>query len=185
MASVAARLMTVEEFERLGSDLRVELVRGELVETPMPGAKHGVLCFWLAYLLQKWIDREGQGLVMTNDTFVRTHENPPSVRGGDIIYIRTERFPDGNVPEGTLRTPPNLIVEVLSPSDRWGEVLSKVTEYLEIGVQEVWVVDEVDRAIDVFQPNHSPKRLESTDELVSPDVLPGFTVQVSEVFQKV
>lgn len=184
MATVAANLMTVEEFERLGNELRVELVAGELRDLPMPGTKHGVLCAWIAYLLQRWVGAHGQGLVLTNDSFILTRHDPDSARGADVCYIRKDRLPDG-VPDGTLRIPPGLVVEVLSPSDRWDDVMDKVTEYLAVGVTEVWVVNGTKRLVDVFHIDRGPRRIGGSEELTSPDVLPGFSTTAAELFRNV
>jgi Uma2 family endonuclease len=185
MATVATKPMTVDEFEAIGDRLRVELVAGEILELPMPGAKHGALCFWLAYLLHQWAEIHGEGFVLTNDTFVLTETDPDSVRGADVLYIRKDRLPNGVLPEGTLRVPPNLVVEVQSPSDRPNDVTDKVFEYLAAGVREVWVVNGTKRLVDVYRPDTGPKRFTNADTISSADVLTGFACPVAEIFRNV
>ncbi len=185
MAAVAAKPITVAEFEPLGETRRVELVKGEIQELPMPGGMHGVLCAWLVVILQRWADTHGEGLILSNDTFIQTHFAPDSVRGADVCYIRKDRLPGGQIPEGTLRVAPDLVIEVQSPSDRWDDVLDKVIEYLTIGVREVWVVDGAKRRVNVFRPDAGPMQFANSDELSSPDVLPGFATPVSEFFRNV
>jgi Uma2 family endonuclease len=77
---------------------------------------------------------------------------------------------------------PDLAVEVLSPSDRMAEAPSKVTMYLQAGVQLVWLLDPETRTISIFRPDAAPRTLYENDTLDGGDVLPGFSVSVAELF---
>ncbi|MFO0851416.1 MAG: Uma2 family endonuclease [Gemmataceae bacterium] len=120
--STAATLMTAAEFiARHGHESGVELVRGYLVRLPMPGGRHGEVCDNAAALFRGFVKPNGLGRTMTNDTFVRTRIDPDTYRGADVCYLSYERWPkDRPLPDGPLETPPDLVVEVKAPSDRWG-----------------------------------------------------------------
>ena len=82
------------------------------------------------------------GRVLSNDTGVITERGPDTVRGADISFYSFARVPKGPLPDRYLDTPPDLVVEVLSPSDRWPKVLAKVAEYLDAGTTVVLVLDD-------------------------------------------
>ena len=78
---------------------------------------------------------------------------------------------------------PELVVEVRSPNDRWPSVLVKVAEYLDAGVGIVVVLDDASRSAQVFDAERPPLPLTEGDELVLPELLPGFRVPVRRFFE--
>ncbi len=77
---------------------------------------------------------------------------------------------------------PDLAAEVLSPSDRMADALAKVAMYLDAGVRLVWLVDPVSQTVTIFRPDETPTKLEASDSLDGGDVLPGFSVPITELF---
>jgi Uma2 family endonuclease len=77
---------------------------------------------------------------------------------------------------------PDLAVEVVSPSDRAAEVLTKVAEYLEAGTRLAWVVYPQTQKIVVYRPSADVQMLSVGDTLEGGDVVPGFACPVAEVF---
>lgn len=185
MSAVAAKPITVEEFERMAFDFPVDLIAGEIIEMPPAGSQHGRIAINVGFLIEQWCRKDQRGVVLGNDAAILIATDPDTVRGADVSFLSQARLPAEGLPEGTLRIPPDLVVEVLSPSDRWSDVFDKVTEYLEVGVREVWVVDGGKRQVDVFRPHIAPQRFANSDELTSPDVLPGFAAPVSEFFRNI
>jgi Uma2 family endonuclease len=175
--------MTAEEFARLHGGDNVELIKGQVRELPMPFPKHGKICNNMAFELTVYTRRQDLGHVMSNDSFVRIRSNPDTVRGADLSYYSFERLPKGPIPSGLLPVSPDLIVEVRSPSDRWAKVLAKVAEYLEAGVRAVIVLDDASGSAIVFRPEELQQIFHNGDELVVPEVLPGFAVPVQRLFE--
>src|SRR5437016_4243818 len=100
MSSVAQHLMTAEEYENSPlNTTRSELVRGEVIETPMPGALHGGIVVTLGMLLGSWAKRTGSGRVAGRAGFILAH-NPDTVRGPDLSFVRAERISSGGIPHG-------------------------------------------------------------------------------------
>src|SRR4051794_19798285 len=95
-------LMTAEEFVRLhGDESGVELVKGSVVRTPMPGAAHGEVCGNAYALIREVAKAGGLGRVMVNDTFVRT--GPETYRGADVCFISYGQLPkEQPTPKGPL-----------------------------------------------------------------------------------
>jgi Uma2 family endonuclease len=86
------------------------------------------------------------------------------------------------LPDRYLDVPPDLVVEVLSPSDRWPKVLAKVAEYLDAGTTVVLVLDDERRLGHVYRADAAPRLLPAEEELSIPDLLGDFRVRISRFF---
>ena len=182
----AAR-MTAEEFGIKHSGDRVEYIDGQVKEVPMAGGKHGKVCNWFAFYLTGHILANDLGHVFINDTFVKvpTKDDPERVYGPDVCYVSYARLAkDAEVPRGVIPVTPELVVEVRSPSDTWGQVFRKVGDYLEVGVTVALVLDPDTRTASVYRndPVNPQHIFGPTDTLTIPDVLPGFSVPVASLF---
>lgn len=178
-------LMTAAEYADLPDPhgYPTELVKGVLVTMAPPRPRHGEICVQVVYLLRKYLDEHPIGRVVSNDSGVITERDPDTVRGADVAYYSYERVPKGPLPPGLLEVAPDLVFEVLSPSDRWSEVQSKVAEYLEVGVRAVCVVDDDKRSIHVFRNDRAMQVFKAADEFVVDDVVAGWTVPVARFFE--
>lgn len=181
----APGLMTAEEFVKLhGHESGVELVKGRLVRLPMAGGKHGEVCGTAYAVVREFVRPRGLGRVMSNDTFVRVGANPDTYRGADVCFISYDRLPkDQETPAGPLELPPELVIEVRSPTDRLNQLGAKASEYLEAGVSVVVVIDPKTESAAIYRPDEFPLRMHNGDELTLPDVLPGFAVPVRRFFE--
>ena len=176
-------LMTAEEFVRRYPDQGYELVRGVVKELPMAGGEHGVVCQAMARLLGNHVVEHSLGRVLINDTHFITRRNPDEIRGMDVAYISYARLARGAVPRGPLTVPPELIVEARSPSDLWTDVFAKVEEYLAAGVNVVIVLNPETRTASVCRPKVDQTDFQEDQTLTIPDILPGFAVEVSRLFE--
>jgi Uma2 family endonuclease len=179
-------LITAEQFALLPDDDTItELVRGKIVRMNPPYPYHGYVCSKISRILGNFVDTADLGRVLTNDSGVITERDPDTVRGADIAFYRFDKIPRGPFPvDAYLTVVPDLIVEVRSPSDRWSNVLEKVTEYLKAGVVAVIVVDPKSLSVQVHRDSDQmPQTLRDNDELTLPDLLPGFSVPVKRLFE--
>lgn len=178
-------LLTGDEFLRLhGDDKRVELVDGQVVRYPMPGMEHGVVCSTANYFITDFVRAKKLGRVMGNDSFIRTRVNPERYRGADICFVSYAKIPkDAVVPKGPLPVPPDLVIEVRSPSDRISEMTDKATEYIKAGVTIAIILDPESESLALFSEDEFPIRMHNSDELTLPDVLPGFSLEVKKFFE--
>jgi Uma2 family endonuclease len=85
------------------------------------------------------------------------------------------------LPRGYADVAPDLAVEVLSPDDRAGEVLAKVSDWLRAGCQLVWVIDPDRRVARVYRADGSESLTSGGAALDGEDVLPGFTCRVEDL----
>ena len=183
MASVET-LITAEEFGRMPDDgRRTELVRGRVIELPPPRMRHGQVCGLVSFHLMTHARANDLGHVLINDTGVVTEHDPDTVRGADVAYFSFARLAKGRLPAEYPTVPPELVIEVRSPSDRWRDILAKVAEYLEAGVLVVCVLDPESRAAHLYYPDQPNRTLGPDDELTFPECLPGFRVVVRSLFE--
>ncbi len=178
------RLISVAEFQKLPEEdsSRIELVRGRLVREPRPASLHGVTSARLAARLQEYIETRGRGLVLV-DVGVVLARAPDTVRGPDIAYFTPERIPETRWGE-SFWGPPDLVVEILSPSNRRGEMREKVTEYLDAGVHCVWVVDPSGRSVTVSLAGGVARSVGHDGILECDEVLPEFQLEVAALFAR-
>ena len=178
---------TVEQFEALSlsDDYRYELVKGELHRMGTPGDRHGRISSIINYFLRQCVYEFNNGEVWDGGTgFVIDESNPekPVIRAPDVAFITKERLtpPTGKV----VPIVPDLAVEVVSPSDKWADVMDKVAEYLEHGVQLVWVVPPRSQLVEVYRQGATkPEILGPDDELDGDEVVKGFKLRVSKLFE--
>jgi Uma2 family endonuclease len=185
MATVAEpKLMTAEEF--MAADLgegTFELVRGEVIEVPPPMPEHGVVCGNAAGLLWDYGRSSGYGYVLTNDSAVLIERGPDTVRGVDVCFYSHARWPRSQVGRTLPPVPPDLAVEVASPTNRPGTLLRKVGEYLDAGVSLVWVIYPKRRQIAVYRPDQEDPVIYKDGEILeSFPELPGFRCAVADLF---
>ncbi len=102
------------------------------------------------------------------------HRNP------DVAFVARERL--AQIPEaGYAELAPDWVAEILSPSDRPGEVLEKVGQWLGAGVRLVWVLDQVRRDARVYRADGTISTVGPDDELDGEDVLPGFRCPLRDI----
>lgn len=182
--ATATHRITAEEYARLPDrGVPTELVRGEVIEMNPPYARHGQLCSRIDRIVGIFVDNHDLGHVMCNDAGIVTERNPDTVRGGDVWYISYQKVPKGPLPNDYLPVPPDIVCEVLSEHDRWSNVYAKVSEYLEVGVPVVCVVDPRDETVRLYFPDAPEVVLTADDELTFPNQLPGFSVLVQRLFE--
>ena len=122
------------------------------------------------------------GLVLNDGVGYILDRDPDLLRIPDVSFIAWARVPDEDIPEGFWPGAPDLAVETVSPHDRANDVHDKVREYLESGTRLVWVLWPKPRSVTAHTPDGVTRELDSDDELLGGDVLPGFRVQVAELF---
>jgi Uma2 family endonuclease len=181
--SEAARLVTAEEFERFPhDDYRYELVEGRVIQLSPVSFDHGRVVLQLGALLHRHLQHQPVGAVVADVGF-KLASNPDTVRGPDIAFIRSDRMPQKGT-RGFLKGPPDLVVEVLSPDDRPGEVRAKTDEYLARGVRLVVVIDPDEKTATRFEPKAPQVVLRQDNDLLDlSNVIPGFSCHLREIFE--
>lgn len=174
-------LLTADELLHLNlPNKRTELVRGQLIVREPPGFRHGNVTMRLARAMANHVDAKHLGLVLAAETGFKLASDPDTVRAPDVAFVSRDRLPDP-LPVGYAALGPDLVVEVLSPDDRPGEVLAKVADWLSAGCRLVWVVDPGRRNARVYRADGSESLLAQDGVLEGEDVLPGFTQPLAAI----
>ena len=182
--ATAEALYTAEEYgRRPDPGYPEELVRGRIVRMAQPNRRHGQVCGQAVYLLRRFFEDDDRGHVLSNDAGVITERDPDTVRGADVAFYSYARLPKGPLPSSIGPEVPELVFEVRSPSDRWRDILAKVTEYLDAGVLVVCVLDPGDESAYLYHADRNPQTLRSDEELVLPDLLGDFRLAVRRFFE--
>ena len=180
---VATRLMTFEEFESMPDDgKRYELVDGELIEMPPAGLEHGGVGSGLVAELWNHVRSRRLGRVFGPDTGFRIFPERNLAYAPDVSFVTAERIATVEDYSKMGRLAPDLVVEVVSPSDRMPDVLAKVRNYLLAGVRLVWVVEPSLRSVTAFVHDRESRHYAEDDVLDGGDVLPEFRLPVADIF---
>lgn len=177
---MSASLMTAEELLYLDlPDKSVELVRGVLVVREPPGFRHGEVMVRIASAIMQHATAHALGTVVADAGFILAR-GPDTVRGPDVAFVRRGRVPDPS-PVGFPELGPDLAVEVVSPSNRRGEMLARVADLLTAGTTLIWVIDPQRRRARVYRQDGTDLTIEADGTLDGEDVLPGFTCALASI----
>ena len=183
MTTTQPKLLTADDLLRLHSEgVRGELIRGVLCKTMPAGIEHGRIVTNLVIELGNFVRSGALGTLVASDSGVWLERDPDTVREPDIAFFSAARMPLDARITGYAETVPDLVVEVVSPSDSRREVHDKAHMWLGHGVRLVWVVHPETRTVDVHRPDHEVATVADQGALDGLDVLPGFTCEVSAVF---
>jgi Uma2 family endonuclease len=173
--------ITVEEFDRLAllpenAQRNLEFINGRIVEVVSNDYSSGIAAFLTAKLLI-FVHEKGLGKITTTDggyQIGRERYIP------DVAFISKARKPAWTF-EAYTSVPPELVVEVLSPSNTPDAMRIKITNYLSVGTV-VWVVDPDKQRVEVHSPGEFVQVFELNDTLDGGKVLPGFQLPVKDIF---
>jgi Uma2 family endonuclease len=146
--SVITGRMTAAEFLALPPDhVRNELVHGEVVLSPSPNFDHGYTVIELIGLLGPYIKSNRLGQLFTD---LDSYFSPDDVRRPDLLFFVTSRL---HVLSGTKKpeAPPDLCVEVLSPSNAGYDRTDKFDLYQSAGVPFYWIVDPMEQTLEAYR----------------------------------
>jgi len=184
MATTATRLMTAEELEQMPDDgFQYELIEGVLRRMAPASFGPSNLPARLVTRIGPFVEQHGLGELTAADGGFVLERGPDTVVAPDVGFVRAERAPTGEAREHVAQIPPDLAIEVVSPSDRVRDVNDKVERYLVAGVPLVWVFRPRRRTVTVRRAGQVPVVLRDGDVIDGEDVLPGFRLAVSDVFR--
>jgi Uma2 family endonuclease len=149
--TTTARLMTIEEFRKLPEEQvrRHELRHGELVQVNPPRNKHYKIQNRITDLLRGAAGESGFVGIELAFRPLPEHE----FREADVAFVSKERWDKIDPDDDSLAGAPELVVEVLSPSNTVAEINDKEKLCLENGCSEFWVVDADLKQVKVSTPD--------------------------------
>jgi Uma2 family endonuclease len=183
MSATLTKPVTADELLAMPDDgYRYELVKGELKRMSPAGDEHGRVGMELAIPLGAHVKKNKLGKLYLAETGFLIRTNPDTVRAPDVAFVRIERIKEDTGVKGYRIGAPDLAVEVVSPGDTVSEVEDKVAEWLEGGARMVWVVSPKLHTVTVYRSLNDIVTLTEKDKLDGADVVPGFQMDVAEIF---
>ena len=177
------RLMTADDLLQMPDDgFRYELVRGELRKMSPAGRIHGRHAGYIHISMGSHVLRNDLGETYSSDTGFQLAAD--HVRAPDASFVRQERIDTMPDTPGYVPGPPDVAVEVISPTDRYTEVEEKVADYLEAGTLAVVVVNPRNRTVRVHRSPTDVALLTESDTLEVDDIIPGWQMPVSDIFRR-
>ncbi|HWF09870.1 MAG TPA: Uma2 family endonuclease [Bryobacteraceae bacterium] len=135
-----AELVSAEQYLRSNFEHDVEFVEGKLIQRPMPTWEHAAMQGFL--IRELWAVCSTMGFFAVPEQRVQTRTR--RFRVPDVCVVTAK--PEGEPGRGIVTLPPYFCIEILSPEDTAVETMEKVREYLQFGVEWVWVIDPVSRS---------------------------------------
>ena len=182
--------VTPEQFEQLASAeqlARMELTKdGELIVISPTGGEAGRKNRRLTQQIGNWTDRDGTGEAFDSSTvFVLPNG---ARRSPDVSWIRLERWNGLTLKEkqGFPPIAPDFVIELVSPSDiknqRYEDLQAKMQEYLDNGVKLGWLIKPSSKTVAIYRVGQQVEILNNPQTLSGEDILPGFSLDLSEIF---
>lgn len=170
--------VTVDELERASLPYNAELYNGKVV-VKMPNAEHGAIQTNVASEIKFYLRENPIGDVMTETNFKIWPNRAKESRIPDVAFVKKGRMPADwrCFPAIT----PDLAVEIVSAGEDFFAVLDKVDAYLERGAQIVWLIMSIKREVLICTASGTYHRVR--DVLTAPELLPGFELPVSKIFE--
>ncbi len=176
---------TAEELIRLPSgQWRYELVDGVLRQMTPAGHTHGRIAARIGARLTAFVDEHDLGATYAAETGFILRRSPDTVRAPDASFVTNARLQTAELSaRGYFPGAPDLAVEVLSPDDSHSEVEEKTADWLASGCQVVVLLDPRRQVAIVRRADTAAETLSAGDQLAVPDLLPGWSMTVGELFR--
>ncbi len=174
--------LSFEEFRQLPVDgKRYELVQGEVHVTPAPATRHQAVLQNLSGNLWPFVIKNRLGEVWTAPLDVRLAGE--TALQPDLIFISNARA--GIIQEDWIAGPPDLVVEVLSPSTAAYDRATKLPIYAHAGVPEVWLIDSQAKTVEILKLQGKKYLVDSTlagEQVLTSTQFPGWELSLSQLF---
>lgn len=182
--STEKKVWTDQEFMALPKNgHRYEVVNGEVLDTGNLGMEHGGIGSLLGGLLAIYVKQHKLGIVCDSSTaFTLKNGNK---RSPNVSYVARERLKGLKRPlRGFFQGSPDLAVEILSPGNTIEEIHDKIVEYFDNDTRLMWVIHPDERYVLTYHAPEPDCFLRSADYLSGEEVVPGFSMAVSELFEE-
>jgi len=180
---VEEKFWTYEDYLKLNDDKRYEVINGRLDEMPAPSFEHQERLNALNVKLYLFVKSKNLGRIIPSPFDVILRED--IVVQPDIVFISKENLK--NIKEGRLFGPPDLVVEIVSPTSYYRDRYEKFKIYEEAGIKEYWIVYPGEKAIEVWalkEGKYELYSIASGEGKVKSKVLESFEVDLKEVFDE-
>ncbi len=172
---------TYEDYSRLPEGAPYQLIGGELVIRPSPVSYHQIILRKIGFELVRFVDERGLGEILYAP--IDVYLSQTETYQPDIIFISKERL--DIIGEKRIEGAPDLVIEILSEATAYYDLRHKKHVYERTGVREYWIVDPIERSIDVYENTGGRFNLfsEAIEKgMVRSRILDGFEIEIEKVF---
>lgn len=173
------------ELCRLNKELRIERTsEGDLEIMTPAGGRSSSRNARVVRQLGNWAEGDGRGVVFDSSAgFILPNG---AMRAPDAAWVRRSRLAGLSPEEAEKFLPlcPDFVIELRSPTDRLSTQQDKLEEYLENGAELGFLIDPIDRVVYVYRPGRLPEVLEEPQAVSAEPVLPGFILQLDEIWSR-
>ena len=179
--ATTTRYVTADELLRMSEDdFHYELVRGELRKFTLPGILHEQCAGSISLSLAGCVNANGIGTMTHRAGFILGLDH---VRASSVTFVTRERMEVADIGDGYFPGPPDLAVDIVSTRDRRLEIEEKIADYLEAGTKAVIVVYPRSRSVSIHRSTEDTTILTDVDTLEVSDIIPGWSMPVSRIFE--
>ncbi|MDI7188600.1 Uma2 family endonuclease [Leptospira santarosai] len=175
-------LKTDQDFAELPEGTLAQLLEGEIFMVPAPVPEHQRVSGKLFTRLLQYVERKNLGEIFFSpiDVFLDEH----NVVQPDLVYISEEKR--SIIGEKRIEGAPDWIAEILSEGNAYHDLKTKKKLYEKHGVAEYWIVDPMERSVEVYRNGESGFKLitSSTSGKIESSVLDGFSVEIDRIFTR-
>ena len=190
MTTARTKRLTFDEWQALPeTNGKCEVVDGVLVMPPSPTDEHQLLGFEIASHVSPFVRERQLGVVLLAPRDVLIQRVPLHVRQPDVLFLSAERAgvrrPSDLVGQPRIEVPPDLVIEVLSPSNTPGDIEQRLADYRSIGVPECWLASFPNRTVEVLRLTPEGAVSVATygmGDTLRSEVLPGFALAIDDIF---
>ncbi len=188
MVDTALRSVNYDDLMALGSDVRVEVVNGEIREMSPTGRAHNILGGNIYDAFKVCAKRDKSGLAATDGLIFLMGQHTANLRDSfvpDVSYTTKESIPKDWPPEAPLPGVPTLAVEIMSPNDDPDALLTKINRYLELGTEEVWALYPHARQLNQHRRDTPTiiRVYRDPAERIETPLLPGLDLTLAQIFE--
>jgi Uma2 family endonuclease len=178
-------LLTIEQYAALDEPVgvRYELSQGDLIVTPSASYFHNDIRDRFNARLRAFLDAYPCGNVISEMDMTLGAD---TVRRPDVAFIRKERLEGIDLERVPLPIAPDLAIEIVSKNDRADDLILKVSQYLQAGVQAVWLFYPSTQLAYRYVPGKLEPEVRSAkagDRFEEPELLKGFSLPLSEILK--
>ncbi|NJR58656.1 MAG: Uma2 family endonuclease [Cyanobacteria bacterium CRU_2_1] len=176
------KIWTDEAFMALPKDGGpYELIDGEVITISNSGMEHGNIATTLSFYLNSQIIPNKLGVLCDSSTAFSLKSG--NKRSPDISFIAKDRLKGlKRLPKGYFQGAPDLAVEIISPSNTFESIHTKLVEYFANDCRLAWVVNPDEQWVMVYRQPQPDRLVKAAETLEGEEIIPGFTLPLAELF---
>lgn len=174
-------IYTYEDYLKTSDGERYELIEAELIMNPSPVTYHQWISRKIEFELEKFVEEKKLGCVF--DAPLDVYFDDTNLLQPDILFIAKSRL--DIIGEKNIQGAPDITIEILSEATAYKDLVKKKKIYAKFGVKEYWIVDPVERTIELYTLKETAFVLMNSfakNETFVSTLLHGFTMNLEKIF---